>query len=108
MLELVIRACFVVCPKCKHRLHVTTQKAPAYVAYDTISEKAKISTGKKIDAIMARTRVALFHLDTPQVGTAAFVLLVVVVVVGIRLAPVPGVVSYSRAHRQMIVQARCH
>ncbi|CAM9727403.1 unnamed protein product, partial [Hapterophycus canaliculatus] len=44
-------------------------KAPAYAAYDTISEKAKISTGKKIDAIMARTRVALFHLDTPQVKT---------------------------------------
>eukprot|EP00904_Undaria_pinnatifida_P012431 jgi/Undpi1/8318/HiC_scaffold_25.g10787.m1 len=42
-------------------------KAAAYEAYDTIAEKAKISTGKKIDAIMARTRVALFHLDTPQV-----------------------------------------
>ena len=42
-------------------------KAAAYEAYDTIAEKAKISTGKKIDAVMAKTRVALFHLDTPQV-----------------------------------------
>ena len=42
-------------------------KTAAYEAYDTIAEKAKISTGKKIDAVMARTRVALFHLDTPQV-----------------------------------------
>ncbi|CAM9571317.1 unnamed protein product [Ectocarpus sp. 12 AP-2014] len=42
-------------------------KTAAYAAYETITEKAKISTGKKIDAIMAKTRVALFHLDTPQV-----------------------------------------
>eukprot|EP00752_Nemacystus_decipiens_P006181 g5578.t1 len=42
-------------------------KAEAYAAYDLITEKAKISTGRKIDAMMAKTRVALFHLDTPQV-----------------------------------------
>lgn len=44
-------------------------KAGGYAAYNTIAEKAKISTGKKIDAVMAKTRVALFHLDTPQVST---------------------------------------
>lgn len=44
------------------------QKAEAYAAYDIITEKAKISTGKKIDAIMGKIRVALFHLDTPQVS----------------------------------------
>lgn len=42
-------------------------KAGAYSSYNTIAEKAKISTGKKIDAVMAKTRVALFHLDTTQV-----------------------------------------
>lgn len=47
-------------------------KTAAYEAYDTIAEKAKISTGKKIDAVMARTRVALFHLDTPQVSVCFF------------------------------------
>ena len=45
-------------------------KAAAYAAYNTIAEKAKISTGKKIDAIMAKTRVALFHMDTPQASVA--------------------------------------
>lgn len=44
----------------------TGDKAAAYAAYDIIAEKAKISTGKKIDALMAKTRVALFHFDTPQ------------------------------------------
>lgn len=42
-------------------------KAGAYAAYNTIAEKAKISTGKKIDAVMAKTRVALFYLETQQV-----------------------------------------
>ncbi|CAN0104079.1 unnamed protein product [Ascophyllum nodosum] len=46
-------------------------KAAAYAAYNTIAEKAKISTGKKIDAIMAKTRVALFHMDTPQASVKA-------------------------------------
>lgn len=56
-------------------------KVAAYAAYDVIAEKAKISTGKKIDAIMSKTRVALFHLDTPQASTRAFASSVVVVFV---------------------------
>lgn len=47
-------------------------KAGAYAAYNTIAEKAKISTGKKIDAFMAKTRVALFHLETQEVRFFVF------------------------------------
>lgn len=47
-------------------------KVAAYAAYNTIAEKAKISTGKKIDAVMAKTRVALFHMDTPQASRGSF------------------------------------
>lgn len=47
-------------------------KVEAYAAYDAIAEKAKISTGKKIDAVMAKTRVALFHLDTLQASKLPF------------------------------------
>lgn len=39
-------------------------KSQAFAAYDTIIEKAKVSTGKKIDAGMHKLRVALFYLDT--------------------------------------------
>lgn len=46
-------------------------KAGAYSAYNTIADKAKISTGKKIDAVMAKTRVALFHLETAQASKQA-------------------------------------
>lgn len=49
-------------------------KAGAYAAYNTIAEKAKISTGKKIDAFMAKTRVALFHLESQEVGLFIHVL----------------------------------
>lgn len=48
-------------------------KAGAYAAYNTIAEKAKISTGKKIDAVMAKTRVALFYLETQQVPICVYV-----------------------------------
>lgn len=51
-------------------------KVAAYAAYNTIAEKAKISTGKKIDAVMAKTRVALFHMDTPQASSRSFSLFV--------------------------------
>lgn len=43
-------------------------KNQAFAEYTAIVEKAKISTGKKIDAVMARTRVALFYLDTLEVS----------------------------------------
>ncbi|CAN0322711.1 unnamed protein product, partial [Discosporangium mesarthrocarpum] len=43
------------------------EKEKAYSAYMTITDKAKISTGKKIDAIMECTRVGLFHMDVNQV-----------------------------------------
>lgn len=36
----------------------------AYVAYDAIIKKDKMSTGKKIDAGMEKSRVALFKMDT--------------------------------------------
>lgn len=48
-------------------IRLCPKKAEAYAAYDIITEKAKISTGKKIDAIMGKARVALFYLDAPQV-----------------------------------------
>jgi 26S proteasome regulatory subunit N7 len=38
-------------------------KAEAYAAFDAIIAKAKVSTGKKIDASMGKLRMALFYLD---------------------------------------------
>lgn len=39
-------------------------KEAAYAACDVIRDKPKISTGKRIDAVMEKIRVALFHEDT--------------------------------------------
>lgn len=39
-------------------------KSAAYVAFDVIVDKPKVSTGKKIDASMQKLRVALFYMDT--------------------------------------------
>ncbi|CAM9099584.1 unnamed protein product [Phaeothamnion confervicola] len=41
----------------------------AYAAYGAILGRPKVSTGRRIDAIMQKIRVALFHLDSKQVRT---------------------------------------
>lgn len=44
-------------------------KQEAYAAFDTIIAKPKVSTGKKIDASMAKLRVSLFFMDTDTTRT---------------------------------------
>lgn len=44
-------------------------KEEAYEAFDTIINKPKVSTGKKIDASMQKLRVALFHLVRARRGS---------------------------------------
>jgi 26S proteasome regulatory subunit N7 len=43
--------------------------ARANAAYDDILKRPKISTGKKIDAAMEKSRIALFKLDLPELKT---------------------------------------
>ena len=44
-------------------------KEEAYTAFDIIVDKPKVSTGKKIDASMAKLRVALFFMVRGAGGT---------------------------------------
>lgn len=38
----------------------------AYTAYDAIINKEKVGSGKKLDATMAKSRIALFNMDLPK------------------------------------------
>lgn len=41
----------------------------AYAAYDAIINKEKVGSGKKLDATMAKSRIALFNMDLPKTKT---------------------------------------